>query len=120
MFDYIIDFTVQLFLLIQVVMWFGLVCVPLSGDFLHDITSHFLCNMYFIHFFLNSLMYTTLILGKKKCEMLIHYFVPDDLGGYQREEQKYYIGNEDVVKILKSPNIKRIGPHRSMFMFNDL
>ena len=52
--------------------------------------------------------------------MQIHYFVPDDLGGYQREEQKYYIGNEDVVKILKSPNIKRIGRHRSTFMFNDL
>ena len=52
--------------------------------------------------------------------MLIHYFVLDDLGGYHREEQKYYIGNEDVVKILKSPNIKRIGRRQSTFMFNDL
>ena len=52
--------------------------------------------------------------------MLIHYFVPDDLGGYQREERKYYIGNEDVVKILKSPNIKCISHRRSTFMFNDL
>ena len=52
--------------------------------------------------------------------MLIRYFVPDDLGGYQREEQKYYIGNEDFVKILKSPNIKCIGHRRSTFMFTDL
>ena len=52
--------------------------------------------------------------------MLIHYFVPDELGGYQREDQQYYIGNEDIVKLLKSPNIKRIGRRRSTFIFNDL
>ena len=65
--------------------------------------------MYVFHFFIIYLNVCMEILGKKKREMLIHYFVPDDIRGYQREERKYYIGNEDVVKILKSPNIKRIG-----------
>ena len=52
--------------------------------------------------------------------MLVHYFVPDDLGGYQQEQQSYYIDKKDILKPIKRPEVKRIGGCRSTFLFPDL
>ena len=52
--------------------------------------------------------------------MLVHYFVPDDLGGYQQEQQSYYIDKKDILKPIKRPEVKRIGRRRSTFLFPEL
>ena len=52
--------------------------------------------------------------------MLVHYFVPDDLGGYQQEQQSYYIDKKDILKPIKRPEVKHIGCRRSTFLFPDL
>ena len=64
--------------------------------------------------------YDTKIVEKKKREMLVHYFVPDDLGPYQQEQQSYYIDKKDILKPIKRLEVKRIGCRRSTFLFPDL
>ena len=50
----------------------------------------------------------------------MNYFVPDCLGGYQKEKRVYFITNREIIKILKKPELKRIGSKRSTFIFHNL
>ena len=52
--------------------------------------------------------------------MLVYYFVPDDLGGYQQEQQSYYIDKKDILNPIKRPEVKCIGHCWSTFLFPDL
>ena len=49
------------------------------------------------------LIYDTYINEKKHHEMLINYFIPDDLGGFQKEKKTFFIDNCDIVNPLKQP-----------------
>ena len=53
-------------------------------------------------------------------QTLVMYFVPDDLGGYQKEEKSYYIDPIEILKPISRPEIKRIGRSRKTFLFREL
>ena len=87
------------------------------------ITSHSIMIVFPKHVCIVSctlLIYDTLINEKKHHEMLINYFILDDLGGYQKEKKTSHIDNCDIVKPLKQPFKKYISLSRSTFVFNDL
>ena len=57
---------------------------------------------------------------KKHRATLINYYIPDDLGGIQKEKKTFFIDNCDIVKPVKQPLKKYISLSRSTFVFNDL
>ena len=48
------------------------------------------------------------------------YFIPDFLGGYQKEKKSNYIDGVEILKQISRPVIKKIGRSRSTFLFPDL
>ena len=66
-------------------------------------------------------MYVCLQIKKRKGrDVLITYFVPDNLGGYQKEKKSFYIDQLEIMNKISRPVIKRIGRRRSTFLFPDL
>ena len=53
-------------------------------------------------------------------DILVTYFVTDDLGGYQKEEKSYYIDSIEIIKQISRPIVKKIGRSRKTFLFDDL
>ena len=51
---------------------------------------------------------------------MVTYFVPDDLGGYQKEEKSYYIDPIEILKPISRPEIQKIGRSRKTFLFHEL
>ena len=66
-------------------------------------------------------MYVCLQIKKQSGrDILVTYFVPDDLGGYQKEEKCYYIDSVEIIKQISRPIVKKIGRSRKTFLFDDL
>ena len=40
---------------------------------------------------------------------MIHYWMADNLGGYQMESCDYFIRNKDIIRSILRPNMKKIG-----------
>ena len=53
-------------------------------------------------------------------DIFVTYFVPDDLGGYQKEEKSYYIDSVEIIKHISRLTVKKIGRRRKTFLFHDL
>ena len=66
-------------------------------------------------------MYVCLQIKKQEGrDVLVTYFVPDDLEGYQKEKKSFFIDQVEILKQISKPVIKRIGRSRSTFLFPDL
>ena len=53
-------------------------------------------------------------------DVFVTYFVPDELGGYQKEKKSYYIDRLEIMGTISRPVFKRVGRSRSTFLFTDL
>ena len=42
-------------------------------------------------------------------DLLVTYFVPDDIGGYQKEGKSYFIDSVEIMKSISKPEIKKVG-----------
>ena len=50
----------------------------------------------------------------------IHYFIADKHGGFKREDRNYWVGEEEILKQINEPDLKRIGYSRTTILFPDL
>ena len=53
-------------------------------------------------------------------DVFVTYFIPDDLGGYQKEKKSYYIDRVEILGKISRPVFKRVRRRRSTFLFHDL
>ena len=66
-------------------------------------------------------MYVCLQIKKREGrDVLVTYFILDNLGGYQKEKKSFYIDRLEIMNKISRPVIKRIGRRRSTFLFPDL
>ena len=66
-------------------------------------------------------MYVCLQMRKReKRDILVTYYVPNDLGGYQPEHKPFYIDKLEILKRISRPQRKKIGRSRATFLFHDL